>query len=90
MITSGRRGPGTEANGWTADSTASTLWLDISGRRNSVGHYRVEGLGPGGMTVERDGEDPDQALVAAIEDAAELNARLGLPEKSSALRLPES
>jgi hypothetical protein len=42
----------------------------------SAGYYRVTGVGPGGMSVERVGSDEEELLFAAIADAEELNRRI--------------
>jgi hypothetical protein len=42
----------------------------------SAGCYRVTGVGPGGMSVERVGSDEVELLFAAIADAEELNRRI--------------
>ena len=42
----------------------------------SAGCYRVTGVGPGGMSVERVGSDEEELLFAAIADAEELNSRI--------------
>ncbi len=41
------------------------------------GHYCIRGLGPGGMTVERHGSNPNELENEARADARELNSRLG-------------
>jgi hypothetical protein len=53
--------------GWTFDITEV-----------SFGHYRIRGYGPGGMTVERHTSKPEEALLEAKADAAELSKRIGL------------
>ena len=45
----------------------------------STGCYRVTGIGPAGMSVERVGSDEEELLLAVIADAEELNRRRTLP-----------
>jgi hypothetical protein len=42
----------------------------------SAGCYRVTGIGPRGMSVERLGSDEEELLISVIADAEELNRRI--------------
>jgi len=48
----------------------------FSVKEMSAGCYRVTGVGPGGMSVERMGADEEELLLSAIADAEELNRHI--------------
>jgi hypothetical protein len=53
----------------------------------TAGNYRVRGLGPGGLVVERHGADDDVLFEQLIEDATTLAARQPCPPGSSVAKI---